>query len=73
MSCKCQVCGRQYKVDLIVPDATWEKIKPAGKAPGAGLMCGMCIMERIEAMGEYGGITLLNKRNKMSTENQPKG
>ena len=48
MSCKCQSCGEQYKVDIIIPDKLWEKIKPEGKPEGAGLLCGKCIMERIE-------------------------
>ena len=53
MSCKCQECGRQYKVDLLIPNDLWEKIKPAGKPEGAGLLCGSCIMDRIEDLGEY--------------------
>lgn len=28
MSCTCQDCGNQYKVDLVIPDELWEKIKP---------------------------------------------
>ena len=56
MSCTCQGCGKQYRVDLIVPDNVWEKIKPAGKASGAGLLCGACIMNKIELYGEYGVI-----------------
>jgi hypothetical protein len=44
----------KYKVDLMVPDRVWEKIKPAGKAKGAGLLCGACIMKRIEGLGDYG-------------------
>lgn len=54
MSCKCQGCGKQYRIDLGVPDSMWERIKPPGKAVGAGLLCGSCIMERLEAMGQYG-------------------
>jgi len=56
MSCKCQQCGKQYRVDFIIPDHIWEKIKPAGKAYGAGLLCGSCIFSKIEDFGEYGGI-----------------
>ncbi len=56
MSCTCQGCGKQYYVDLIVPDNVWEKIKPDGKADGAGLLCGACIMNKIESFGEYGVI-----------------
>jgi glycyl-tRNA synthetase (class II) len=51
--CTCQKCGRKYAVDLIVPDALWEKIKPEGKPKGGGMLCGPCITEAIEVMGEY--------------------
>ena len=53
MSCKCQRCKKQYKVDLIIPDKLWEKIKPKGKPKGAGRLCGSCIMEKIEGLNEY--------------------
>lgn len=51
--CTCQGCGKQYRVDLIVPDEIWERIKPTGKAAGAGLLCGACIMARVEAISGY--------------------
>ncbi len=51
--CKCRGCGNQFKLDLIVPDNLWEKIKPEGKPPGAGLLCGACIMKRIETLAGY--------------------
>lgn len=35
----------------MVPDEVWEKIKPEGKAEGAGLLCANCIMERIRKQG----------------------
>jgi len=53
MSCICQGCGRQYTMDLIVPDYVWEKIKPEGKAKGAGLLCGCCIIQRLESILSY--------------------
>ena len=53
MSCTCQSCGRKYRVDLLVPDELWEKIKPPDKPKGAGLLCGICIMTKIEDIGEY--------------------
>ena len=56
MSCICHQCGKDYRVDLLVPDNVWEKIKPYGKAIGAGLLCGACIMNKIESFGEYGVI-----------------
>lgn len=58
MSCKCQSCATQYKVDIIVPDDLWEQIKPEGKPEGAGLLCGRCIFERIEALDRYAGYKL---------------
>ena len=61
MSCKCQKCGRQYKVDLLIPDELWEKIKPINKLTGAGFLCGSCIMKKIESMNNYDA-WYLNKR-----------
>ncbi len=54
MSCKCQECERQYKVDIIVPDELWKQIKPDGKLSGGGMLCGSCIMDRIEEQNSYG-------------------
>lgn len=47
--CTCKECGKKYKVDLIVPDSLWEKIKPKN----GGLLCGSCIMEKIEYLSGY--------------------
>lgn len=49
----CQKCGNRYRVDLMVPDALWNQIKPEGKENGAGLLCGHCIISAMEAQG-YG-------------------
>jgi len=51
--CVCQACGSRYKVDLLIPDELWEQIKPSGKLEGAGLLCGRCIMDRLEAIGNF--------------------
>ena len=53
MSCTCQDCGKQYTVDLVIPNELWEKIKPDGKPKNAGLLCGVCIMNRIEEISSY--------------------
>ena len=53
MACKCQNCGEQYKVDLIIPDKLWNKIKPENKPEDAGLLCGSCIMKRIEKTSDH--------------------
>ncbi len=54
--CMCQRCSQKYKVDLIVPDDLWKRIKPEGEAVGAGMLCGRCIMDRIEAFNDYGSL-----------------
>lgn len=51
--CTCQNCQRKYKVDFIVDNELWEKIKPEGKPEGAGMLCGMCIALSIEEMSGY--------------------
>ena len=53
MSCTCQECNKQYTVDFIVPDDLWEVIKPSGKPPGAGMLCGECIARKIESIPGY--------------------
>ena len=53
MSCKCQSCGRNYKIDISVDDEIWEKIKPGGKSKGAGLLCGGCIIKKLEVIYGY--------------------
>ena len=58
MSCKCQQCGKQYRIDLDVPDHIWEKIKPSGGPIGGGLLCGSCIMNKLEAFGKYRAIRI---------------
>jgi len=52
--CTCQSCGKKYKVDLLVPDSLWKEIKPNGKPDEGGLLCGSCIMKRIEKLGNFG-------------------
>lgn len=49
--CICQACGTKYFHDLITPNDVWELIKPDGKAPGAGLLCPMCIVRRLGGIG----------------------
>lgn len=51
--CRCQECGRHYKVDVMIPNRVWEMIKPDGKQEGAGLLCGVCIMRRVEMVDGF--------------------
>ena len=53
MSCKCQCCWNDYKVDVIVPDELWREIKPKQKPEMGGLLCGKCIITKIESTDEY--------------------
>lgn len=64
--CMCQGCGKRYKVDLSVPNELWEKIKPEGKAEGAGLLCGSCIMTRIEQFDSFGAYKMEKSMNDLT-------
>jgi hypothetical protein len=59
--CKCQGCGEIYKVDVVIPNDLWERIKPEGKPEGAGLLCGTCIFKAIEEVGEFGALHLVDR------------
>ena len=48
--CTCQVCGKIYRIDFIVPDDVWEQIKPNGLPTGSGMLCGRCIADRMESI-----------------------
>lgn len=54
MSCNCQSCGKEYKVDFIVPNKIWEAIRPNKVEPRSfadgGLLCGRCIVQELEKM-----------------------
>ncbi len=49
--CLCQGCGRRYKVDVMVPDGEWDWMRPFGTNKGGGLLCGHCIIDRLESCG----------------------
>ena len=55
--CLCQGCGKRYKVDLIIPNDVWAKICPNKNSIdplyGSGLLCGVCIMQRVEDLDEF--------------------
>ena len=51
--CKCHGCGNRYTVDLLVPDSIWEQIRPSESTGIGGLLCGPCIMQRIEAASGF--------------------
>ncbi len=57
--CKCQKCGKIFKVDFLVSDDLWEKIKPKNKHIGAGLLCGSCIAKKIENFNNYAAYKII--------------
>lgn len=60
MSCTCQRCGKQYKVDVNIPDHLWKIIRPKYHPdPESGLLCGQCIMVKIEDLDKYGAFELI--------------
>ena len=48
--CLCQGCGRRYRVDVRVSDELWKRIQ---YPDWPNLLCGICIMERIEQFREF--------------------
>jgi hypothetical protein len=51
-------------VDILVPDAVWEQIRPDKFRPkGAGMMCGPCILAAIEQLEEHEAYTLCDHHN----------
>lgn len=53
--CKCQLCGKIYQIDLLISDELWELINPKKIRgfKGRSLLCGSCIMNRLEAVLGY--------------------
>lgn len=56
LGCLCQRCGENYKVDVLVSDDLWAVISP--KAPPGGLLCGPCVMRKIENRGDFAAFLL---------------
>jgi len=50
--CACGWCGKKYKVDFMIPDELWEKIS------SHNLLCGHCIIDRIERLNQFGAFQL---------------
>ena len=47
VGCACDRCGNRYSMDLMIPDAFWESIKPSWKPVGGGLLCPQCIINSL--------------------------
>jgi len=52
-------------VDLLVSDAMWRTLFP--DKGEAGLICGACIMDRMEYQGEYGAFQLVEAAQHSTT------
>ena len=52
--CRCGGCGNLYRVDILVPDDLWKRIRPQD----GNLLCGPCIAQRIEAFGSFSAFNL---------------
>lgn len=50
VGCRCHGCGLRYLVDMNVPDDLWVRI---GMPSPGGLLCGRCIVDRLEQFGEF--------------------
>jgi hypothetical protein len=48
--CLCQGCGRRYRVDVMLADELWKRVC---YPDWPNLLCGICIMERIEQLREF--------------------
>jgi hypothetical protein len=44
---RCGACGDRYRVDLNIPDELWREV---GMPEHSGLLCGRCIMTRLEEL-----------------------
>lgn len=51
MACICHECKTPYYIDLNIPDELWQRI---GMPEHSGLLCGICIMKRLESFKQYG-------------------
>jgi hypothetical protein len=50
---KCQNCRKRYRADWNIPDPLWKIVSHGGGlpllgVPGDNLLCGVCIVKRIE-------------------------
>lgn len=68
--CKCQDCGKRYKIDAVVTDDLWEQIKPMRAPRGGGLLCPQCIFTRLEPILGFGSFDLVRctERDRLKAE-----
>jgi hypothetical protein len=46
----CQGCGKEFRIDIMVPDELWDRLKPPERKDGSGMLCGSCILTRMEGL-----------------------
>lgn len=73
--CKCQDCGKRYKIDAVVTDDLWEQIKPMRAPRGGGLLCPQCIFTRLEPILGFGSFDLVRctERDRLKAEGLREG
>lgn len=57
--CKCQECGINYSVDIMVSNDIWKQISPKPKTKEGGLLCAKCIGKKIEEISGYTAYKLI--------------
>lgn len=50
-------CGKYYSLDLMIPDELWREI--TGWQNGEGLLCGSCIINKIEKIKGFSAFELV--------------
>ncbi len=55
---KCQNCGMEFKIDVIIPNELWSQITPSKSNRKSGLLCGKCIFEKLENIMDYSAFKL---------------
>jgi glycyl-tRNA synthetase (class II) len=53
-TCTCRRCGEKFRVDVLVDDELWDQIRQ-----GVNLLCGSCILKRIEDRGQFAAFKLI--------------
>lgn len=58
--CRCDICHKLYKVDLLLPDDLWRKINSHIDVAQERMLCGRCIMQLIERQDEFAAYRLMD-------------
>lgn len=62
MACKCEKCGKKYKMDLMVSNKLWRQIVSVSPDKTLNLkimLCPICIIKGINRKREYSAFNLV--------------